>query len=108
MTWAPAQKPGDRNVLISDAKAYLDRFSYGKSLGKTDEYTPEFGVALLIWQSRIQKQIAEPVPQLRASWLPYEQDLQSPDFAQVLGQELCLRAFAGTIYAFEYEEHVRE
>jgi hypothetical protein len=57
MTWAPPQHPGDRNPAIVDAKKYLDRFSYGKSLGLTDEYTVEFGVALRQWAANIHYQV---------------------------------------------------
>jgi hypothetical protein len=50
VAWAPPSKPGDTDPLISDAKKYLGRFSYGKNLGTTDEYTVEFGVALIQFQ----------------------------------------------------------
>jgi hypothetical protein len=51
--WAPAQNPGDTDPLISDAKKALNKFSYGKNLGTTDEYTVEFGVALRQFQSNV-------------------------------------------------------
>jgi hypothetical protein len=58
MAWAPAQNPGDTDPLISDAKRALGKFSYGKGLGTTDEYTVEFGVALQQWQINIHYQVA--------------------------------------------------
>lgn len=57
MAWAPPQKIGDRDSLIPAAKHHLARFSYGKSLGDSDEYTPEFGVALRQWQTNIHYQV---------------------------------------------------
>lgn len=53
MTWAPAQNPGDTDPLISDAKAALAKYSYGKNLGATNEYTVEFGVALRQFQANV-------------------------------------------------------
>lgn len=53
MVWAPPQKPGDRDPAIVDAKKALRKFSYGRELGETDEYTPEFGVALRQFQVNI-------------------------------------------------------
>ncbi len=56
--WAPSSKPGDRDPLIPRAKKELNKFSYGKNLGETDEYTVEFGIALRQWQTNIHYQIA--------------------------------------------------
>lgn len=57
MAWTPPQNVGDRHPKIPDAKRYLRRFSYGQGLGETDEYTPEFGVALRQWQTNIHYQV---------------------------------------------------
>lgn len=58
MAWHPAYEPGDTDPLISDAKKELAKFSYGKGLGDTDMYTPEFGVALRQYQTNIAYQVA--------------------------------------------------
>lgn len=57
MAWAPAQNIGDVDALIPRAKVYLRRFSYGRDLGETTEYTAAFGVALRQWQANTQYQI---------------------------------------------------
>lgn len=57
MAWAPAQRPGDRHANIPAAKRVLGKFSYGKNLDDTDEYTVEFGVALIQWQVNIHYQV---------------------------------------------------
>lgn len=57
MAWAPPQKPGDRHPRIPDAKRVLGKFSYGKNLGDTDEYTAAFGIALIQWQVNIHYQV---------------------------------------------------
>lgn len=57
MAWAPPQTVGDRDKLIPAAKKYLGKFSYGRGLGDTDEYTIGFGVALREWQNRIHYQV---------------------------------------------------
>ena len=57
MAWAPPQNVGDHDPLIPAAKRELRKFSYGKGLGDTDEYTPEFGVALRQWQANIHYQV---------------------------------------------------
>lgn len=57
MAWAPASEPGDSDPLISDAKRKLGAYSYGKGLGDTDEYTIEFGVALVEFKTRRNEQI---------------------------------------------------
>lgn len=59
MAWQPPQKPGDTDPLISDAKAFLARYSYGKGLGTTDEYTPEFGVALRQFGANVHDQVVK-------------------------------------------------
>lgn len=67
MAWAPPQTVGDRHPRIPDAKRYLARFSYGRGLGDTDEYTIEFGAALRQWQTNIHYQVAfkgRPGPQV--------------------------------------------
>lgn len=48
--WRPPSTPGDHDPAIIDAKRALSRYSYGKSLGSTDEYTVTFGVALRQFQ----------------------------------------------------------
>lgn len=58
MAWRPAQTVGDRHSRIPAAKQYLGRFSYGRHLGDSDEYTPAFGVALRQWQTNIAYQVA--------------------------------------------------
>ena len=58
MTWAPPSRPGDTDSYIPAAKRELNKFSYGKNLGETDEYTVEFGVALRQWQVNIHYQVA--------------------------------------------------
>ncbi|OBB20624.1 hypothetical protein [Mycolicibacterium elephantis] len=57
MAWQPPQDVGDRHPKIPDAKRYLGKFSYGRGLGETDEYTVEFGVALRQWQVNIHYQV---------------------------------------------------
>lgn len=57
MAWAPPSKPGDRDPAIAEAKKKLRGYSYGKSLGETDVYTVEFGVALIEFQTRRNLQI---------------------------------------------------
>jgi hypothetical protein len=67
MTWQPAQRPGDTDPLISDAKSKLGKFSYGKGLGSSDVYTVEFGVSLTQFQSNRKIEIEfgqKPGPQL--------------------------------------------
>ncbi len=59
MAWAPPQNVGDTQADISIAKAKLAKFSYGKDLGDTDIYTPEFGVALKTFQANVHALIAE-------------------------------------------------
>ena len=57
MAWAPPQTVGDRHPRIPEAKQYLGKFSYGRGLGDSDEYTLGFGVALREWQNRIHYQV---------------------------------------------------
>jgi hypothetical protein len=57
MAWHPAATVGDTDPLISDAKKELSKFSYGKGLGDTDEYTVGFGTALRQWQVNIHYQV---------------------------------------------------
>lgn len=57
MAFVPAQKPGDHHPKIPAAKKFLSRYSYGKDLGVTDEYTVAFGIALMIWQPKINAEI---------------------------------------------------
>lgn len=50
--WHPAREPGDNDPLISDAKTFLKRFSYGQAEGLgtadvDDTYTDGFGRALV-------------------------------------------------------------
>lgn len=58
MVWRPAQTVGDRDPLIPAAKRMLRKYSYGKALGDTDEYTAEFGVALRQFQANVAYQVA--------------------------------------------------
>lgn len=57
MAWAPPSQPGDRHPRIPGAKRFLARYSYGKGLGDTDEYTIEFGIALRTWAPRFNAEI---------------------------------------------------
>ena len=57
MAWAPPSKPGDRHPKIPGAKRFLARYSYGKELGESDEYTIEFGIALRTWAPRFNAEI---------------------------------------------------
>lgn len=57
MAWQPAQQPGDVDPLISDAKRELAKYSYGRGLGTSDEYTHEFGVALVQYGKAIHDQV---------------------------------------------------
>ena len=57
MAYAAPHKPGDRHPKIPGAKAFLARYSYGKGLGGSDEYTVEFGVALRIWAPKFNAEI---------------------------------------------------
>lgn len=59
MAWLPPQKVGDTDPLISDAKAVLAKFSYGKGLGSTDEYTAPFGDALRTYGANIHAQVVK-------------------------------------------------
>jgi len=58
MAWTAAQNLGDRDKLIPAAKEVLGKFSYGRGLGDTDEYTLKFGVSLRQWQVNIHYQVA--------------------------------------------------
>lgn len=57
MVWAPPSQPGQHHPLIPAAKRFLSRYSYGKNLGNTDEYTIAFGVALRTWAPRFNAEI---------------------------------------------------
>jgi hypothetical protein len=57
MAWAPPSKPGDRDPSITAAKRKLRSYSYGKWLDDTLEYTVEFGVALIQFQTNRNLQI---------------------------------------------------
>lgn len=57
MSYAPPSKVGDRHSKIPAAKAYLDRFSYGKNLGRSDEYTYPFGAALTQYGINVHDQV---------------------------------------------------
>ena len=57
MAWAPPSKPGDRDPSITAAKRKLRGYSYGKTLDESLEYTVEFGVALIEFQTRRNLQI---------------------------------------------------
>jgi hypothetical protein len=46
MAWAPPSKPGDTHPSVAEAKKKLRVYSYGKTLGDSDVYSVEFGVAL--------------------------------------------------------------
>lgn len=57
MAWAPPRNVGDRDPAITDAKRVLRRYSYGSGLDGSDEYSVEFGVALIEFQTRRNLQI---------------------------------------------------
>lgn len=57
MGWAPPSKVGDRDPSIAVAKSKLARYSYGKGLGTSDEYTEEFGVALVKFQTVVHTEV---------------------------------------------------
>lgn len=57
MAWAPPSKPGDRDPTITAAKRKLRAYSYGQTLDESLEYTVEFGVALIEFQTRRNLQI---------------------------------------------------
>lgn len=57
MAWAPPSQPGDRDPAIAAAKTKLRRYSYGKALDTSDEYTVEFGVALMQFKVNRNEQI---------------------------------------------------
>lgn len=50
MTWTPPENVGDHDAAIAVAKSKLAKFSYGKGIGNSDEYTAAFGVALTTFQ----------------------------------------------------------
>lgn len=59
MTWAPPQNVGDTDPTISDAKAKLARYSYGKAANDgTDTYTAAFHDALITFAHNRNEQIA--------------------------------------------------
>ncbi|QEA10795.1 lysin B [Mycobacterium phage Weirdo19] len=57
MAWAPPSQVGDRDPGIPAAKAALGRYSYGKGLGVTDEYTAELGAALRQFQTIVHREV---------------------------------------------------
>lgn len=57
MAWKPPSEIGDRDASIVDAKRKLRAYSYGQGLGETDEYTVEFGTALLLFKNKRNEQI---------------------------------------------------
>ena len=57
MAYSAPYQPGDRHPKIPGAKRFLSRYSYGKGLGTSDEYTLEFGVALRAWAPRFNAEI---------------------------------------------------
>ena len=57
MAWAPPSQPGQHHPLIPGAKRFLARYSYGKGLGDSDEYTIKFGIALRTWAPRFNAEI---------------------------------------------------
>jgi hypothetical protein len=64
VVWAPPSKVGDTDPTISAAKAYLRRFSYGKSLDTSDVYTDLFGLALKVFAVARNDEIARGVKQI--------------------------------------------
>jgi hypothetical protein len=59
VAWKQPSEVGDRDPSIIAAKRKLRAYSYGQSLGETDEYTVAFGVALMLFKNRRNKQIAD-------------------------------------------------
>ncbi|CAA0078367.1 Uncharacterised protein [Mycolicibacterium vanbaalenii] len=57
MAYTAPYQPGDRHPKIPGAKRFLSRYSYGKGLGESDEYTVEFGIALRTWAPRFNAEI---------------------------------------------------
>lgn len=57
MAYIPPSQPGERHPKIPGAKKFLSRYSYGKGLGTTDEYTVEFGLALRTWAPRFNAEV---------------------------------------------------
>lgn len=57
MAYQPPSKPGDRHPKIPGAKRFLGRYSYGKGLGDSDEYSVAFGVALMTWAPKFNAEI---------------------------------------------------
>lgn len=57
MGWEPPSQPGDHHPRIPAAKRVLARYSYGKGLGDSDEYSVPFGIALIQWQVNIHYQV---------------------------------------------------
>lgn len=57
MAYTAPHQPGDRHPKIAGAKRFLARYSYGRRLGDTDEYTIEFGIALRTWAPRFNAEI---------------------------------------------------
>ncbi|UJL29909.1 hypothetical protein HZU38_05250 [Mycolicibacterium vanbaalenii] len=57
MAYDPPSQPGQHHPKIPGAKRFLARYSYGKGLGDTDEYTIAFGVALRTWAPRFNAEI---------------------------------------------------
>lgn len=57
MAWSPPSKPGDRDPSVTAAKRVLRRYSYGRGLDDTLEYTAGFGVALIQFQTNRNLQI---------------------------------------------------
>jgi len=49
MAYTAPSQPGQTHPKIPGAKRFLARYSYGKGLGDSTEYTVEFGIALRTW-----------------------------------------------------------
>jgi hypothetical protein len=72
MAWAPASKPGDRDVDIPAAKQKLAGNSYGKLIGndRSDTYTEEFGAALRVYGDNVHDAVIRgrrPAPDVNAN-----------------------------------------
>ena len=57
MAYAAPSQPGQHHPKIPGAKRFLARYSYGKDLGETAEYTIAFGIALRTWAPRFNAEI---------------------------------------------------
>jgi hypothetical protein len=57
MAYTAPSQPGQTHPKIPGAKRFLARYSYGKGLGDSTEYTVEFGIALRTWAPKFNDEI---------------------------------------------------